>query len=85
MYPIWHGKPVIPSYNATREMMNIGINLEKVVDILENGYEDKKDKRKKGTVEKCSTLKGKYIKVVAVETYQYTSNMEIWLITHVGD
>lgn len=65
--------------------MNIGINLEKAVDILENGYEDHKIKRKKGTIERCSTLKGKYIKVVAVGTYQYTSNMEIWLITHVGD
>jgi hypothetical protein len=85
MYPIWRGKPVIPSYSATRELLVIGINLEKAVDILENGYDDIKTKRKKGTIEKCSTLKGKYIKVVAVETYQYSSNMEIWLITHVGD
>ena len=85
MYPIWRGKPVIPSYSATREMMTLGINLDKAVDILENGYVDQKSKRKKGTIAKCSTLKGKYIKVVAVETYQFASNLEIWLITHVGD
>lgn len=65
--------------------MDLGITLDKVVDILESGYDDRKARRKIGTVVRCSTLRGRYIKVVAVETCQYSSGLEIWLVTHVGD
>lgn len=85
MYLIWCGRHIVPTKTATKEMVSIGINLEKVLDVLETGYDDPKARRKKGTIVKCSTLKDRYIKVVAVESYQYSTDTEVWLITLVGD
>lgn len=53
MYLHWQGLPVIPSRRAMQEMWREGLLIQDIVEVLEDGYECARSKRKKDIVEKC--------------------------------
>ncbi len=74
----WKNKPLIPDHNrnADAEMVELGIEIYQIIELLENGTEV--NKRKKGIIEKWCH-RGENIYIVALEEYE-----EYWLIRHVG-
>ena len=82
--PLFQGIPLIPSRAAMNEMFDFGINIESIMDILENGYDCAKSKRSKDTIERCIDKKKKAIRVVAVHSYNYSLETDVWVITHIG-
>ena len=84
MFPEWEGKELKPSGSAFGELLKHNMDLYDVLDILENGYDCQRSRRKKGTIERCKRTGKKILKVVVVDSLQYFDNTEVWLITHVG-
>ncbi len=74
----WKNKPLIPDHNrnADGEMIELGIEIHQIIELLENGKEV--SQRKKGIIEKWCH-RGKIIYIVAIEDYD-----DYWLIRHVG-
>jgi hypothetical protein len=68
---------------AYREMAALGMDLYDVKEILENGFDCSRSKRRKGIEEKCLEKKGETIKAV-VEKMTSKSGIEYWRIRHVG-
>jgi len=68
---------------AYREMAELGMDLHDVKNILENGFDCSRSKRRKGIEEKCIKKRGKTVKVVA-EKLISKSGIEYWRIRHVG-
>lgn len=64
-------------------MAELGLDLYDVKEILENGFDCPRSKRRKGIEEKCIKKKGKTIKVV-VEKMTSKSGILYWRIRHVG-
>jgi hypothetical protein len=85
MYPKYKGCEVKPSRTADKEMLHLKIYLDDVLTILNKGKDASRSKRKKGTLEKALRIRGKMIKVVAVESITRWSNEKVWLIIHVGE
>ena len=81
-YPLFQEKPLIPTKDAQREMDEIGIDLWRVKEILEEGYDCSRSKRAKNIIEKCLYKKNKEIRVVAALVG--FDQREFWRITHVG-
>ena len=67
-----------------KELCDLGIDLANVVEVLEEGYDCYRSKRKSGTVEKCVDKGNKTLKIVAVQSYNYSLRTEVWAITHAG-
>ena len=69
---------MIPDHNrnADGEMVELGLEIYQVIELLETGAEV--SRRKKGIIEKWCH-RGKSIYIVAVEDYE-----DYWLIRHVG-
>jgi len=82
IYPTWKGLPVIPTKSALNELIKYYMDLGDVVRILELGHVSRK--RKKGTIEKCLNRKDEVIKVVVVQSYNYSLKIDCWVIKHVG-
>ncbi len=85
MYCRYRGHPIRPSRTANQEMVDHRIYLDDVQKILEEGRELSRSVRKRGTVEKALRIRGRMIKVVAVESITLWNNEKVWLIIHVGD
>ena len=85
MFPRYQGSDIRPSRTADREMCDLRIYLDDVLKILEEGKDASRSKRKKGTVEKAHRIRGKFIKVVVVESVTRHDGETCWLITHVGE
>ncbi|MFH1506631.1 MAG: hypothetical protein ABIE94_06645 [archaeon] len=66
-----------------QELMQEGTDLSDVLDILENGYESPR-KRKRGTVEKWLNRGNKTYNAVIVKDYYETNKEEVWLLIHFG-
>ena len=81
-YPTFQDKIIIPSKEAQREMDEIGINLWKVKEILENGYDVSVNQRKENIIEKAMIRKNKEIRVVVALVER--SDIGYWVVTHVG-
>ncbi len=69
---------MIPDHNrnADGEMVELGLEIHQLIDLLENGTEV--SKRKAGIIEKWCH-RGKNIYIIAIEDYD-----DYWLIRHVG-
>jgi len=78
----YEGLSLIPSRTAAYEMSRLGIGLEECKHILEYGYEERK--RAKGVIERWFDKGKKTYNVVAVRSFNFMYNEEVWLITHVG-
>ena len=75
---------MIPSRSASDEMIKHGLTLDDIIEILSDGYDCSSSKRKKNTIEKCLDKKGKTRKAVIVQTFNYSFDAEVWLVTHLG-
>ena len=84
MYLKWRGIPVIPSRRALDEMCREDLLIHDVIEILENGYDCARSRRKRDIVERCMDRKSKTLKVVVAKSYNYDLKSEVWVITHVG-
>ncbi len=82
--PTYKGFPLIPTRSALKEMCDLGIDLTTVVEVLEDGYDCYRSKRKKGTIEKCADKGNKTLKTVVVQSFNYSLDTDVWAITHVG-
>ncbi|HLC54575.1 MAG TPA: hypothetical protein VJK07_03015 [Candidatus Nanoarchaeia archaeon] len=65
-----------------KEMDEIGVDLWRIKETLERGYDCSKSKRAKNVVERCLFRKNKEIRVVA--TLVEFNEGEFWRIIHVG-
>ena len=81
-YPLFEEKPLIPAKDAQREMDELELNLWRVKEVLEQGYDCSRSKRSHGIVEKCLHRKNKEIRVVAA-LVKFKEG-EFWRIIHVG-
>lgn len=66
------------------ELFKFGYDLFDVLDILDQGYDCPKSKRAKNIIEKCFDKSGKTIRVVIAESYNFSTDNEVWVITHFG-
>jgi hypothetical protein len=85
MYPKYKGYEIKPTRTADKEMAHLKIYLDDVLTILEEGKDASRSKRKSGTIEKALRIRGRMIKVVAVESITCWSNEIVWVIIHVGE
>ena len=85
MYPKYKGYEIKPTRTADNEMAHLKTYLDDVLTILEEGKDASRSKRKKGTIEKALRIRGRMIKVVAVESITCWSNEIVWVIIHVGE
>lgn len=74
----WKRKPLTPTRSAADEMLRLGLDLFDAKQILEDGFDCSRGKRKKGTYERCMRKGKKMLKVVVVDVGS------VHLITHVG-
>ena len=81
-YPLFQDKPLIPTKDAQREMDETGVDLWRIKEILEQGYDCSKSKRAKNIIERCLFRKNKEIRVVAA-LVEWKEG-EFWRIIHVG-
>ncbi|WP_456474230.1 hypothetical protein [Candidatus Pyrohabitans sp.] len=84
MHLKWRGLPVIPSRTALEEMYREDLLIHDVVEILENGYDCARSRRKRDVIERCVDRKSKTLKAVVAKSYNYDMESEVWVITHVG-
>ena len=81
-YPLFEERPLIPTKDAQKEMDEIGVDLWRIKETLERGYDCSKSKRAKNVVERCLFRKNKEIRVVAA-LVEFNEG-EFWRIIHVG-
>ena len=82
--PTYKGAPIIPSRHAGNELMNLGLDLWFVENVLKEGYDCPSRKRKPGEIERC-IKKGKAIyKVIAARSYSHGLKKKVWVVVHVG-
>ncbi len=84
IYPLYEGLPLVPSRSVANELYNCDLMLRDILEVLEQGYDCAKSKRKKGTIERCLDRKKKTMRVVIVRAYNYSLDSEAWVIIHVG-
>ena len=82
--PTYKELPLIPTRAAMKELFDLGMDLFNDAEILDDGYDCYRSKRKTGTLEKCVDKGGKTIKVVVVQSYNHSLDTDVWAITHVG-
>ena len=81
-YPLFQEKPLIPTRDAQHEMDELSLDLWRVKEILEQGYDCSGSKRAKNIIEKCLFRKNKEMRVVAA-LVEFNQG-EFWRIIHVG-
>ena len=90
LYPIYQGLPIITvqtrkgQKNVLDELLRHGMDLDDVAEILQEGYDCSRSKRRKGVVEKCIDRGGKTIKVVVQRGFIELDGQECWEVIHVG-
>jgi len=78
MFPIYMGKPILPSKTVMYELRDTGMDLYDVLHILEDGFDCYRSRRSKNIVERCETKGGKVLKVVVADMHDH------WKLIHVG-
>ena len=84
IYPAWKKSALIPTLSANRELLKLNMDLYDVLEILEEGTDCSKLKRRSGIIERCIKKKNKILKVVVVEDEWRWSGDKVWAIIHVG-
>ena len=84
MFTIYKNRPLIPTRTAMNELFKYGYDLFDVLEILELGYDCPKSKRAKNIIERCINKKGKIIRVVIADSYNWSMDTKVWAITHFG-
>ncbi len=78
----YKGLRIIPSRSAGRELIKCGLVIADCKEILEDGYKPRK--RAKDTTEKWMDFGDKTYNVVVVQSHNFLSREDVYLITHVG-
>ncbi|MBI5332220.1 MAG: hypothetical protein HZB65_01480 [Candidatus Aenigmarchaeota archaeon] len=81
-YPLFKEKMIIPSKEAQYEMDELELDLWKIKEILEQGYDASLSKRGENTIERAMIRKDKEIRVVVVLVER--KDISYWVIKHVG-
>lgn len=79
----YSGLRIAVTNSAMRELMKEEKTLYDVVEILENGY-DAPRKRKKGTIEKWLDKGNKTFNAVIVRDYNEIMKEDCWVLIHFG-
>ena len=79
----YKGLRIAVSHSAMRELVKEGKTLYDVVNILDNGY-DAPRKRKKGVIEKWLNKGNKTYNVVIAKDYDETMKEDCWVLIHFG-
>lgn len=79
----FQGLRIAPSYAAMRELMKLGMSLEDVKEVLEEGVPAPR-KRSQGTIEQWLRVGRKTYNAVVVRSYNDTLKEEVWLLVHFG-
>jgi len=79
----WRGMRLEVSKSAYRELLQLAMSLEDVVEVLEYGHAFPGKKRKPEVHERCLDRKGGSIKVVVAESFQYSTKECVWIVVHV--
>ena len=79
----YRGMRIAVSHSAMQELMKTGMAVSDIVDILENGY-DAPRRRKRGTVEKWLDVGKKTRNAVIVRDYHEIMREECWVLIHAG-
>jgi hypothetical protein len=66
-------------------MTKLGVYLDDVITILEEGRDCSRSKREKGTYDKYMRIRKREIKVVVTRATTIWNDEPCWLIIHVGD
>ena len=74
----WKAKQLMPTRRALDEMFYTGIDMYNVIDILENGFDCARSRRRGWISEKCVQKGKKIVKVVVVDAGDY------YKLIHVG-
>ena len=82
--PRWRGLPVMPARAAIRELDRLHFRIQDAIEVLEEGYDCSRSKRKKNIVEKCVKRRGKTIKIVVAQSFNQSLNTDCWVIIHAG-
>lgn len=90
MFPRYKGRPIISarSKKSHDEIMRLGLTLEDIKQILENGYDCHRSKRKPNILEKCVHKRKKVIKVVVAKRHLKWidgTDEPTWVVIHVGE
>jgi len=81
----FRGLPVFLSTSAVGECLRWRMSIHDIVAILDEGVDCSECQRRSDVIERCSTFRHQWMKVVAVANYHYTTKEECWLVTHVGE
>jgi predicted CopG family antitoxin len=79
----YKGIRIAVSHAAMQELMKEGKSVSDVIEILEEG-DDAPRKRKKGTIEKWLIKGNKTFNAVIVRDYHELMKEECWLLIHFG-
>ena len=88
--PNYQGLPIIPvqtrrgQKNVIDELAQNVMDLDDVAEILNEGSDCSRSKRRKGVLEKCINRGNKTIKVVVQRGFIELGNEECWELIHVG-
>lgn len=66
------------------ELLQHEMDLDDVAEILNNGYDCSRSKRREGVVEKCMNKGNKSLKAVVQQGTVMLDNKECWELIHVG-
>ncbi|PIN87321.1 hypothetical protein COV19_00370 [Candidatus Woesearchaeota archaeon CG10_big_fil_rev_8_21_14_0_10_44_13] len=81
--PRYKGLKIVPSISAMRDLMKHGKTLADAAEILENGH-DAPRKRKKGVIERWADSGKKTFNAVAAMDYNEQAKEEVWVLVHFG-
>lgn len=84
--PNWQGRPIrVFKREIMRELVHLGMDLWDVVEVLKEGYDCARSKRKSGIVEKCKGEGKRMVKVVVQEGKEIAEGelVDIWVLRHV--
>jgi hypothetical protein len=87
IYPRYKGRVIIPTRSAYHELEDLALNLFDAAEVLENGYDCARSKRKKGKVERCLQLDNKVTRVVAADgQFAYSDGYieDVYWLIHVS-
>jgi len=89
-YPIYEGLLIITvqtrkgQKNVLDELLQHEMDLDDVAEILSNGYDCSRSKRRVDVVEKCMDKGNKTMKAVVQKGTLMFDNKECWELIHVG-
>lgn len=83
----YKGLRIEVTLSASAELLKENLDLNDVVEILEEGYDCERSKRKENIIERCIKKGNKVVKVVVAKIWvRYPDNFQeyIWRLIHVG-